>query len=164
MTIWVANTTRQELELHVRLPELMQPYVYRVSSGRQGEIKDLSPAQMEAFVTHLKRYGGVKRSDLHGKIHGFQGIAYALDKPFSMDEFHYGFEEVLDHAQDRSVEEAVHSALAADMKMRDPSTGDRISLSTEVEMVEEKPEKGTKGRRMKVTVDPKTSNQAIPLQ
>lgn len=164
MTIWVANTTRQELELHVRMPEMMQPYVFRISSGRQGEIKDLSPAQQEAFIAHLNRYGGVKRSDLHGKIKGFQGMAYALDKPFKMDEFHYGLEEVLDHAQDRSVEEAVHSALAADMKMRDPSTGDRISLSTEVEMVEEKPEKGTKGKRMKIAVDPKVSNQSINLQ
>ena len=164
MTIWVANTTRQELELHVRLPELASPYVYRISSGRQGEIKDLSPAQEEAFIAHLLRYGGVKRSDLHGKIRGFQGISYAMDKAFKMDEFHYGLEEVLDHAQNRSVEQAVNSALAADMKMRDPSTGDRLSLSTEVEMAEEKPEVGKKGKRMKITVDPKASSNTVPLQ
>lgn len=163
MTIWVANTTRQELELHVRLPELASPYVYRISSGRQGEIKDLSPAQEEAFIAHLLRYGGVKRSDLHGKIRGFQGISYAMDKAFKMDEFHYGHEEVLDAAQSRSVEEAVNSALAADMQMRD-SDGNRLSLSTEVEMVQEKPEKGQKPKRMKVTVDPKASGTSVPLQ
>ncbi|OYV52334.1 MAG: hypothetical protein B7X10_00105 [Burkholderiales bacterium 21-58-4] len=164
MTIWVANTTRQEQELHVRLPEMSGPYICRISSGRQGEVKNLSPAQEEAFIAHLARYGAAKRADLHGKVKGFQGISYATDKAFKMDEFHYGHEEVLDTAQDRSVEEAVRSALAADMKMRDPSTGERLSLSTEVEMAEERAPEGKKGKRMKVTVDPKTKNQAIPLQ
>ena len=163
MTIWVANTTRQEQEIHVQLPEMRQASIYRISSGRQGEIKGLSPQQEEAFVAHLLRFGGVKRADLHGKIKGFRGLAYALDKAFKMDEFHYGHEEVLDAAQSRSVEEAVNSALAADMQMRD-SDGNRLSLSTEVEMVQEKPEKGQKPKRMKVTVDPKASGTSVPLQ
>jgi hypothetical protein len=65
------------------------------------------------------------------------GVSYATDKPFKIDEFHYGIEEVLDNAENRSVEQAVKSAMAADMHMRDRSTGDRMSLSTEIEMVEE---------------------------
>lgn len=164
MTIWVANTTRQHVELHVRIPEMKDPYICRISSGRQAEIKDFSSAQEEAFLRHISRFGAVKRADLHGKLKGYKGMAFATDKAFKMDEFHYGLEGVIDDAQDRSVEQAVNSALAADMQMRDPATGDRLSSSTEVEMQEEKPEKGTKGKRMKITVDPKASNQAIPLQ
>ncbi|HQT24979.1 MAG TPA: hypothetical protein PLK99_00070 [Burkholderiales bacterium] len=162
--IWIANTTRQEFELQVRLPEMGRIYVAKISSGKQAEFKDLSPTQEEFLLEHLRRFGGIKRQDLHGKAKGFNGISYSTDKAFKMDEFHYGFEEVLDHAESRSVEQAVKSAMAADMHMRDKSTGDRMSLSTEVEMVEEKPTDAKRQRKMRITVDPKVSNQTIPLQ
>lgn len=164
MTIWIANTTRQEMELHIRLPEMGRLFVRKISSGKQDEIKDLSPDQEATVIDHLSRYGGVSRVNLHGKNSNFQGIAFATDKPFKMDEFHYGFEEVLDAAENRSVTEAVKSALAADMLMRD-ADGTRISKSTEIEMVEEHPEKGKKGKKMKITVDPEIHNSdAVPLQ
>ncbi|WP_455387435.1 hypothetical protein [Petrachloros mirabilis] len=162
--IWIANTTRQEHEIQVRLPEMGRVYIAKISSGKQAEIKDLSPSQEESMIEHIRRFGAVKRQDMHGKVKGFHGLAYSLDKPFKMDEFHYGFEEVLDNAENRSVEQAVRSAMAADLKMRDPNSGDRLSLSTEVEMVEEKPANEKSRKRMKITVDPKVSNDKIPLQ
>ena len=164
MTIWIANTTRQEYELQVRLPEMGRIYITKVSSGKQAEIKDLSPSQEESLIEHIVRFGAVKRQELHGKIKAFVGVSYATDKPFKLDEFHYGLEEVLDNAENRSVEQAVKSAMAADMHMRDRSTGDRMSLSTEIEMVEEKPKSEKTQKRMKLTVDPKVSNQKVHLQ
>ncbi|MDE2104860.1 MAG: hypothetical protein KGL39_46920 [Patescibacteria group bacterium] len=164
MPIWIANTTRQEFELQVRLPEMGRIYTVKISSGKQAEVKDLTPSQEEYMLQHLVRFGAVKRQDMHGKAKEFTGIAYSLDKPFKMDEFHYGLEDVLDHAENRAVDQAVKSALAADVHMRDKSTGDRMSLSTEVEMVEEKPENAKRQKRMKITVDPKVSNQTVPLQ
>lgn len=161
--MWIANTTRQEFQLEVRLPEMGRIYVAKVSSGKQVEIKDLSPAQEDYLIAHMERFGGVKRQNLHGKLKEFQGIAFATDKAFKMEEFHYGFEEVMETAQNRSVEEAVKSAMAADMHMRE-ANGDRKSQTTEIEMAEEKPANEKKARRMKITVDPKVSNQTIQLQ
>ena len=162
MTIWIGNATRQELQIEARLPEMTKIFPVKISSGKQAEVRGLSPAQEEGLIRHILRFGAAKRQDLHGKIKTFAGIVYATDKPMKMDEFHYGFEEVLDHAENRSVEQAVRSAQAADLKARENSQG-RV-LETEVEMVEEKPADPKKGRRMKITVDPKTSNQTIPLQ
>lgn len=164
MTIWIANTTRQEMELQVRLPEMNKVYTRKISSGRQDEIKGLSPAQDEAVLRHIIRYGAVKRQDLHGKAKGFMGLAYSTDKAFKMEEFHYGYEDVLDNAENRSVTEAVKSAMASDMKMRDPSTGERLSRVTETEMVEEQPEDKKKGKRMKITIDPMvTQGDSVPM-
>lgn len=163
MTIWIANTTRQNMQLNVRLPEMGRVYIRNISSGKQDAITDLSPSQEDQFIRHLMIYGGMTRKDLHGKSKGFSGIAYATDKPFNMDEFHYGFEEVLDAAEDRAVTEAVKSALAADMAMRDPD-GERISQSTEIEMTEEHPGKGKKGKAMRITVDPEiNSSDSLPI-
>lgn len=162
MTIWIGNATRQELQLDARLPEMSKIFQLRLSSGKQAEVRGLSPTQEEALIRHMVRYGAAKRSELHGKVKVFAGIVYATDKPMKMDDFHYGLQEVLDKAEDRSVEQAVRSAQAADLKAREQSQGK--VLETEVEMVEEKPEQGKKGKRMKIIVDPKTSNQSIPLQ
>ena len=163
MTIWVGNATRQEMQIEARLPEMGRVFVVQVSSGKQQEIRNLSPAQEEGFIRHILRYGAARRQELRGKVKSFTGIVYATDKPLKMEEFHYGLEEVLDHAQDRSVEQAVLMAKSADMAMREPN-GDRISQSTEIEMIEEKPASPKKGRRMKITIDPTTSNTTVPLQ
>ena len=164
MTIWIANTTRQTMQIHVRLPEMGRLYVRNISSGKQDEIRDLSPDQEDKFIRHLMLYGGKKRSELHGTMRGFSGMCYSTDKPFNMDEFHYGLEEVLDAADSRSVTEATKSALAADMAMRGPD-GERLSVSTEIEMVEDRPQKGKKAKAMRITVDPSIANSdQVPLQ
>ena len=164
MTLWIANTTRQETELHVCLPENTKLLVRRISSGRQDELKGLSVGQEEAIIAHLLRYGGVNRKDLHGKNTRFQGMAFSTDRPFSENELRYGFEEVIDAAESRSVTEATKSALAADLSMRN-ADGSRISTSTEIEMIEEHPEKNSKRKSMRIRVDPEVSNSDVmPLQ
>lgn len=163
MTIYIGNTTRQEMEVNCRLPGMGRVYNLRVSSGCQAEIRNLETDQESCLILHLVQFGGIERSDLHGKTKGFQGWVYS-SQPMKMDEFHYGHEIVMDAAETRSVIEASKAALAADMVMRD-KTGKRQSVSTEIEMQEEHPEKGKSARKMRVTIDPNVSNgDRIPLQ
>lgn len=165
MTIYIANTTRQEYELHCRMPEMNRIFVQRISSGRQVDVKGLSPGQEEALIRHMQKYGGASRADLHGKIKGFQGLAFDTSKPFKMDEFHYGLEEVIDAAESRSVVEATRSALAAAEAVRDKVTGQLMPQSVEMEIIEEHPEKGSKRKRnAKITIDPKVENgDVLPI-
>lgn len=81
-----------------------------------------------------------------------------------MEEFHYGFDEISNAAENRSVTEATRAALAADYSVR-TADGGRTAMSTEVEMTEEHPRKKGAGRKMKITIDPSISNgDSIPLQ
>lgn len=153
MTIWVGNSTRQEMIIEVRVPEMGRSLAISISSGKQQELANLAPSQESAIIDHLAMYGGTSRKSLHGKTAGFQGIVYSTDKPINMDEFNYGFEEVMESAQNRSVTEAVNSALAADNLMT--RGGERMALSTEVEMEEDRAlNKGAK-KKMSIKVDPK---------
>lgn len=135
-----------------------------ISSGRQEEVRDLTRDEEREVIDHIRRYGGRSRSDLHGAIKGFSGFAYSADKPFKMEEFHYGFDEISNAAENRSVTEATRAALAADYSVR-TADGGRTAMSTEVEMTEEHPQKKGAGRKMKITIDPSVSNgDSIPLQ
>lgn len=164
MTLYIGNTTRQHNHLEVRLPEGRNTFSEMIYSGRQIKVGSLSPGQEAALIEHISRYGAIERSKLHGKAKGFEGTVYS-EKPLKMEEFHYGLEEVLDHAEDRAVTEAVKSAIAADKHMIDKQTGQRLSASTEIEMEEEHVKRGKKGRKMKLTVDPKAEqSDKVPLQ
>lgn len=160
--LFIANSTRQEIEINVRIPETSKIFTRKISSGRQAEVEDLSAAQLEAVVRHLTKYGAVLRSNVRGKVKDFDGIIYSLDKPINENEYHYGNEEVADKAQSRSVTEAFNSALAAERANR--KGGKRIGKKVEVEFVEEgKPLKGSKPLKMNVVIDEST-NGATPLQ
>jgi hypothetical protein len=118
MDLYVANSTRQDVVFHFRLPEKAKMYRLTLSSGRQDMIKDMSQNDVEAIVKHLERYGAVKRSGVRGKLKEFVGYIYSLDKPINEDEFHYGSEEVIDAAQNRSVVEATKAAMASELVSR----------------------------------------------
>ncbi len=165
MTIYIANTTRQEFEIQCRLPEMGRIWSQRISSGKQIEVKNMSGVQEQYLIAHMQRFGALKRAELHGKITGFQGLAFDTAKPFQMNEFHYGFDEVLDGAESRSVVEATRSALAAAQSMKDKNTNEMMSMSSEIEIVEEHPDKKDKrSRKMKITVDPSiSSGDSLPM-
>ncbi len=154
------------MEINVRLSQT-KVYCIHVSSGKQAEIKGLDENEYALIILHLEKFGAVDRAKLHGKAKGFSGVAYS-DKPMKMEEFHYGFEDVLDDQESRSVVEASRAALASDMLQRDPVTGERLSLkggTTETEVIEENTAKGNKPKRMRITVDPNVGRgDSIPLQ
>ncbi len=158
MTFYIGNATRQELELTCAIPEQTRIFRRVISSGKQLEIKGLTQAQEQAIIDHMVRYGAVKREDLHGKLNRFMGWIYS-GKPLNMDEFHYGFEEVLETAENRSVTEATRSAIASHKAVQG------MSESTEVEMEEEHPKDKKKRRKMKLSIDPKADQtDKVPLQ
>ncbi len=161
--IWIANTSRKDWVINVRVPEANQLFIRTISSGRQEEIKGVSPETVEAIISHLRIYGAQTRAELnkHGK--NYEGLAYATDKSFPETIFHYGLEEHLDQAQSRSVVEANRAALAADVAINNPKR-ERMTGSTEVEMEQEQALKGAKNR-MKVTIDPNVGrSDKIQLQ
>lgn len=161
--LWIANTTRQSMDINVRLPEMGRVYVHQLSSGRQDVVKDLSPSQESAFIEHIQRFGGKSRKDLHGKMKGFSGLAYATDKPFSEDEFHYGDDVVIDEAENRSVTEAVKAAVSADQKMINRD-GSRMSTGGVVEVVAEKEAANKRKVKMRVDLDPtSTVSDKLPV-
>ncbi len=153
MTIWLANTTRHEINYEIRVPEMNRLLLIRISSGRQEEVKNLMPDQERSVIDHVRRYGGMSRSELHGKIKGYSGFAYSQDKPFNMDEFNYGWEEVLDAAESRSVVEATKAALATDTNVKSKVNSKSV-ISTDVELIEENPQDKKRERKMRISIDP----------
>ena len=155
MTIYIGNTTRQEQEIHVRLPEVSRIFVYRISSGKQIDVKGLTGAQEDALVDYIAKFGAISRANLHGKINEFSGLVYDTKKPINMDEFNYGHEDIIDKAESRSVMEATRSALAAAEVMKDRSKGNEMTAtSVEVEVAEEHPDrKAARKRNMRITID-----------
>jgi DNA-binding PadR family transcriptional regulator len=166
-TIYIANCSRQELDMPISIPEYSKLYYVRISSGRETEIKNLNPIQVEYVVAHLERFGARKRSEVRGKLDKFNsGTIYSLDKPINEDEIVAANEEHLDNAQERSVYQITRSALAADQAMRDKNDKrKRLAREVSVEIEEEHPVKGRKPIKMGLTVsangDP---NANLPIQ
>ena len=163
MKLYVANSTRQDMYLHMRLPQLgeIQP---RISSGRQIELKDLTEEQMRAAIAHITRYGARSRDNLRGKIRDFDGIIYS-DKPITEDEYLMGNEAVLEKAQDRSITEATKAAMGADMIMRNNPLNGKPQRETVFKAEQERPVKGKKKVEMEVTVSKDIGrSDKLPLQ
>ncbi|MGC9216180.1 hypothetical protein [Acidithiobacillus sp.] len=161
--VWIANTSRKDWIINVRIPESAGLFMRTISSGMQEEIKGVSPEVVDAIVKHLQLFGALTRAELnkHGK--NFEGLAYATDKAFADNTFHYGLEEHLDQAQSRSVVEATRAALAADATINNRKK-ERVTGATTVEMEQERPLKGVRNK-MSITVDPNVGrSDKIQLQ
>lgn len=137
--LYIANCTRQNFILNVRVPE---GKVMRIDipSGHQVHFPtSLNPDAKEHVLHQLHRYGGRPRADVRGKLENFTGIVYSLDKPISEDEIVGANEDQLDAAQTRSVEQATRSALASDLANRESQKGSgrrkRKAKSTGVSVV-----------------------------
>lgn len=163
MKLYVANTTRQEFILAMRLPNLGEIHPH-ISSGKQVELKDLVEAQVEAVIKHLERFGARKREELRGKVRDFDGLVYS-DKPITESEYHAGNEAVLDKAQDRSVTEATKAAMGADMIMRNNPVNGNPQNQTVFSAEQERPSKGKKKMAMEVTISPEIGrSDKLPLR
>ncbi len=165
MNLYIANATRQDVVFLLRLPEKAKLHRLTLSSGRQDVIKDMSQNDINSIITHLERYGAVKRSNVRGKLSNFVGYVYSLDKPITEDEFHYGNEEVIDAAQNRSVVEATKAAMASELVSRNKVVKGQRAKRTVVGFEQEGGPKPEKERlRMEVTVDPEVNgNVGFPL-
>lgn len=136
MKLYIANSTRQDFMFYMKVAEIESLVLQHVSSGRQVEIPSLSQGQVTSIIQHLERFGAVPREKVRGKVKDFDGIIYA-DKPITEDEYHYGNEEVVDKAQNRSVTEATKAALASDKLSRKVRVNGREARRSVVSFEEE---------------------------
>ena len=140
MTLFIANTTKQNWNHHFRVPEMTRAYFVKIPAGSQIKVSEnLSIASEEAIIQQLQRYGGRNASDVSGKLEKFPGIFYRHSKPITESEIIAGHDAVMDHAERRSAEEATKSALGFDASNRDKHTGERLVKESEVEIIEQVP-------------------------
>jgi hypothetical protein len=140
MTLYIANTTRQNWNHHFRVPEMSRPYFVQIPAGRQVKVNEnLGRDSEDAIIRQLLRYGGRNANEVSGRLEQFPGIFFRTDRAISESEIVSGHEAVLDHAERRSADEATRSALAFDAINRDSDTNQRLARETQVEIIQEVP-------------------------
>jgi len=84
MTLFIANTTKQNWNHHFRVPEMTRPYFVQIPSGSQVRIDQRFSAESErVIIEQVEKYGGRNASDVSGKLEQFPGIFYRQSKPIS---------------------------------------------------------------------------------
>lgn len=141
MTLYIANTTKQNFNHHFRIPEKTRAYFVRIESGTQVRVGDeWNTAQQDKVIEQLERYGGRKASAVSGNLENFPGIFYSSDKPISESQIVGGHEAVVDGQERRSAAEATKSALGFDAANRDRKRGGkRLAKVTEVTVQQDIP-------------------------
>ncbi len=142
MRLFLRNTTHQSFEINCTIPEMRKTYSVTLHPKRDQEVRGLNIDQIHVLIAHLEKHGARDRKTLHGKTDDYHGLAYSLDKPFTDDEVLVGYEAVLDHAQDRSVQEATRAAVSATVKQ----TGELQAVTSQVEMMQERKSKRGKAQ------------------
>lgn len=139
MTLYIANTTKQNWNHHFRVLEKTRPYFVQIPSGTQQVIgHDWNLAQQDSVIRQLEKYGGRPAKDVNGKLESFPGIFFA-DRPISESQIVAGHEAVVDAQEKRSAAESTRSALAHDASTRDKRTRKRLASLTEVEVKQDVP-------------------------
>lgn len=139
MSLYIANTTKQNWNHHFRVPEMTRPYFIQIPSGSQVKVDGrFSPESENAIIQQLEKYGGRKASDVSGKLEQFPGIFYRQTKPISEDEIVAGHEAVVDGQEKRAAAEATRAALGFDASKRDKKRRRNVQV-TEVEVIQEVP-------------------------
>lgn len=156
--MYIANTTTQNLRLNLRVPESKKALVYDIPSGQQIAVGgDWTAAQTSVVVNYLDTFGARALPDLSGKLRGFNGILYSLDRPVPVDGIEAGHGAVVDHQTEVASDEITKAALGVDRAARDPKTRRRKFKRTTLEVTQVTPpgESATDGAvRFGVTVDP----------
>lgn len=151
----VANTTRSKYLLNVRVPEIHKVVRFEIPSGEQRRFPlEMTSSQRAGVVAQLERYGARTRASVHGKLSSFTGLVYATDKPLTEDEIVSANKDQLDTAQERSVEQATRSGLAADQAWREGKNrrGRRLAKSTGVEVFKKESAGGKEEPMMSIEV------------
>lgn len=106
-----------------------------VRAGGQ-EILQCEPSQKAAIVAQLEAAGAHDAAEVHRKIGRFHGLMYRDDAEISADEILMGHESVQKMQRDRTVEQNINSALAADRALN-PEKGRRRTRQTTVTVEQE---------------------------
>jgi hypothetical protein len=158
MTLFIANTTKQNFHHHFRVPEMTRPYFVRIPSGSQVQIeRRFGPDSERVIIEQLQKYGARNAKDVSGRLEDFPGIFWRQDRPINEGEIVAGHDAVVDAQERRAAAESSKSALGFDAAHRDRKTRRRGVQVTEVEVVQEVP-KGEKPRGNEVSLHVTVSN------
>lgn len=164
MSLYVANCTKQNFQLNVRIPEAGKVLVMEIPSGQQRNVGEgMSPASIRHVIAHLERFGARNNSDGKLNMDEFDGYLFSLEKPVKADKISDAHDVLVNKQEKRSATEATRNALAFDRTTRDKKTGKRLASLSEVEVIQDVParEKPTGNEvKMKVTIDPNGSSTA----
>jgi hypothetical protein len=140
MTLYIANTTKQNWNHHFRVPEMKRPYFVQIPSGAQVQIeRKFGPIAEDMIIEQLQKYGGRNANEVSGKLEAFPGIFYRQAKPIGEDEIVAGHDKVVENQEKRSAAEATRAALGFDASKRDRKNKKRLVQTTEVEVIQDVP-------------------------
>lgn len=159
MPLFIANSTKQTIKVHLRFPEKLRAGIFPVPAGHQIEVpqmaKEKSGPTMDALLEQLHAFGARDAKEIKGRLKAFPGLIYSTDKPVSIENIEIGHDAVGEYQDQRAAEEAVKAAKGFDMALRDKNTSKRLTKTTEVEVEQDVPARSKKKGdevAMKVTV------------
>lgn len=140
MSLFIANTTKQDWHHHFRVLETNRPYYTQIPSGSQVELgKDWNAAQTDSVIRQLEKYGARHAVDVNKKIGKFHGLLYRTDKPITENQILTGHDAVVETQEKRSATEATRAVLGFEKSNRDKRSGKRLAKVTEVEIHQDIP-------------------------
>ena len=140
MLIYIANCTKQNLRHCFRLPETGRNQMVSIPSGQQVKLGDgWTQSQINHIVKHMESFGFRNAKDVNGKIKNFDGVLYSIDKPVREEQIVDGHDQLVEHQEMRSAQEATRSALAFDAATTDKRSRRRLAKVTEVSVTQDVP-------------------------
>ncbi|MDE2105051.1 MAG: hypothetical protein KGL39_47875 [Patescibacteria group bacterium] len=138
MALLIANSTLQHWTFFYREVVANAPHPLlrqiAVGSGRQERL-ECAPDQKASIIAQLEKAGAHDAAEVHRKVSKFHGLLYRDEGLISEAEIHMGHENVKDMQNERSVEQTVNSALAAD-RAANPDRTQRRTTQTAIEVEE----------------------------
>jgi hypothetical protein len=142
MSLYIANATKQNWRFWYRLPEAKDRQFIQIASGTQVMVGvQWTASETDYVVKELEKLGARPASDTNRKLDSGDGILYRLNKVISEDEIVEGHQAVVEHQQERAVNEAVKSAAAFDIASREGKSarGRRLAKVSEVSVKQDLP-------------------------
>ena len=114
MQIIVANTTKQVVHFHFRLPEHSRLFDVKIPIGGQERVykADASTPEVDAIERQLREGLGAVRADEVDRTRTFIGITYSIDKAVKAEVIERAVAHNDDVLSDRGREQRVNSAVA----------------------------------------------------
>lgn len=119
--VFIANCTMQNQIANFRLPEFPKPHSIQIPMGRQVEVGDLTPPQLDSFVEQMGRYGMV-HADEAGKTGPKVSLLYSTKGPIPQQAFLRVIERNKGILRVEGVKRRQEAAIAANSAMNTEET------------------------------------------
>lgn len=144
MKLYIANTTRQNVDFYYRVPEIPgAPRMQKISIGGQILVSgDLNTPQIEAILSQHAPYGIVSADELD-RVKGYVGLCFSIDKPVPAHKIERAMNEnisiLVRRGQQTRRESAVATSALIETELSEKSRPE-ILKNFEASIVEENPE------------------------